>query len=53
MGTGSFPGAKCGGVTLWKKKLEKKLLKGIKAFIANKTLFKSNLVPRKSKLKLY
>ena len=41
------------GITLWKKKLEKELLKGIKHPMQKKTLFKSNLVSRKSKLKLY
>jgi len=40
-------------ITYWKKRLEKKIDKGNKAFYANKTLSKSKLVSRKSKLKLY
>jgi len=35
------------------EEIRERIAKGIKAFCANKTLFKSNLVSRKSKLKLY
>jgi hypothetical protein len=41
------------GITHWKKKLEKELLNGIKHSMQIKLFFKSNLVSRKSKLKLY
>jgi hypothetical protein len=34
-------------ITHWKKKLEEELLKGNKAFYANRALFKSKLVSRK------
>ena len=35
------------------EEIAERIVKGNKAFCANKTLFKSNLVTRKSKLKLY
>jgi len=35
------------------EKIREEIAKGNKAFCANKTLFKSNLVSMKSKLKLY
>ena len=41
------------GSNTLEKEIRERIVKGNKAFYANKTLFKSNLVSRKSKLKLY
>ena len=41
-----------GNITL-EEEIREKIFKGNKAFYANRTLFKSNLLSKKSKLKLY
>jgi len=41
------------GNNTFEEEIRERIAKGNKAFYANRTLFKSNLVSRKSKLKLY
>jgi hypothetical protein len=49
----SYHGATVNGYNTLEKEIRERIIKGNKAFYANKTLFKSKLVSRKSKLKLY
>ena len=51
--TFSCLGAIVNGSNTVEEEIRERIAKGDKAFCANKTLFKSNLVSRKSKLKLY
>ena len=46
-------GAVVNGNNTLEEEIRERIAKGNKAFYANKTLFESNLVSRKSKLKLY
>jgi hypothetical protein len=49
----SYLGAIVNGNNTLEDEIRERIAKGNKAFYANKTVFKSNLVSRKSKLKLY
>jgi len=49
----SYLGTIVNGNNTVEDEIRERIAKGNKAFYANKTLFKSNLVSRKSKLKLY
>jgi len=49
----SMLGTIVNGNNTLEEEIRERIVKGNKAFYANKTLFKSNLVSRKSKLKLY
>jgi hypothetical protein len=49
----SYLGAIVNGNNTLEEEIRERTAKGNKAFYANKTIFKSNLVSRKSKLKLY
>jgi hypothetical protein len=49
----SYLGTIVNGNNALEKEIKERIPKGNKAFYANKSLFKSNLVSRKSKLKLY
>jgi hypothetical protein len=49
----SYLGAIVNGNNTMEEEIRERIVKGNKAFYANKTLFKSKLVSRKSKLKLY
>jgi len=49
----SYLGTIVNGNNTPEEEIRERIPKGNKAFYANKTLFKSNLVSRKSKLKLY
>ena len=49
----SYLATNVNGNNTLEEKIRERIAKGNKAFYANKTLFKSNLVSRKSKLKLY
>jgi len=49
----SYLGTIVNGNNTLKEEIRDRTVKGNKAFYANKVLFKSNLVSRKSKLKLY
>jgi hypothetical protein len=49
----SYLGTIVNGNSTLEEEIRGRIVKGNKAFYANKTLFKSNLVSRKSKLKLY
>jgi len=49
----SYLGATVNGNNTLEEEIKERTVKGNKAFYANKTLFKSKLVSRKSKLKLY
>ena len=49
----SYIGTIGNGNSILEEEIRERIAKGNKAFYANKTLFKSNLVSRKSKLKLY
>jgi len=49
----SYLGTTVNGNNTLEEEIRERIVKGNKAFYANKTLFKSNLVSRKSKLKLY
>jgi len=49
----SYLGTVVNGNNTLEEEIRERIAKGNKAFCANKTLFKSNLVFRKSKLKLY
>jgi hypothetical protein len=49
----SYFGAIVNGSNTLEEEIRERIVKGNKLFYANKTLFKSKLVSRKSKLKLY
>jgi len=49
----NYLGTNVNGNNTLEEEIRERIAKGNKAFCANKTLFKSNLVSRKSKLKLY
>jgi hypothetical protein len=49
----SYLGTIVNGNNTLEEEIRERIVKGNKAFYANKTLFKSNLVSKKSKLKLY
>jgi hypothetical protein len=49
----SYLGTTVNGNNTLEEEIRERISKGNKAFYANKVLFKSNLVSRKSKLKLY
>ena len=49
----SYCGTTVNGNNTLEEEIRERIAKGNKAFYANKTLFKSNLVSRKSKLKVY
>ena len=49
----SYLGTIVNGCNSLEEEIRERIFKGNKAFYANKTLFKSNLVSRKSKLKKY
>jgi len=49
----SYLGTTVNGNKSLEEEIRERIAKGSKAFYANKTLFKSSLVSRKSKLKLY
>ena len=49
----SYLGTTVSGNNTLEEEIRERIVKGNKAFYANITLFKSNLVSRKSKLKLY
>jgi hypothetical protein len=49
----SYLGTTANGNNTLEEEITERIVKGNKAFYANWTLFKSNLVSRKSKLKLY
>jgi len=49
----SYLGAIVNGHNILEEEISERIVKGNKAFYANKTLVKSNLVSRKSKLKIY
>ena len=49
----SYPSTIVNGNNTLEEEIRERIVKGNKAFYANKTLFKSNLVTTQSKLKLY
>jgi len=49
----SYPGINVNGNNTLEEEIRDRIVKGNKSFYANRTLFKSNLMSRKSKLKLY
>ena len=49
----SYPGINVNGNNTLEEEIRDRIVKGNKSFYANRTLFKSKLVSRKSKLNLY